>query len=90
MEVDVSVYIGLGGAAIVFGLIQWVKSMLACDDVLWSRLLPPISLALGLGWNLLCAAYIGRYNWAAIAILGIFCGLSASGFYSQQKSVRGE
>jgi len=88
---NASLYLGLGGALIVAGLIEAVKRMLGLADTLWTRVLPAVALVLGFVWNVLVWTVWEDIpiNWPSVIFLGVFTGLSAIGLYTGQRDTRG-
>lgn len=78
--------VGLPAAVIIAALVEVVKVSVRLD----TRWAPLVALALGI-----CLALLARLDdptlgtWFQTAMLGIVAGLSASGLYSGQKSLRG-
>ncbi len=81
---NISIYLGLGGAAIVTALIQVVKLALAMTDDKWTRFAPLMAILLGIAWNALLSTIteVIPATWNVIVFLGIFTGLAAIGLYS--------
>ena len=80
---DVNQLYGLAGIPVIAALIQVFKNTLPeCPDRFW----PLISLALGITFNMLLGWGLGAELWVA-AVIGLVVGLSASGFYSQSKTL---
>lgn len=86
---NVGLYLGQGaGAAVTLGLVEVCKRGL--PSLAWDRLSAPLALLVGCAWNALVLAQLGlALSPITVVFLGIITGLSASGFYSQAKSVAG-
>jgi len=80
------VLIGLPAAAVVAALVEVIKRT-ANLDTRWAPL-----VAIAFGVLLACMARLDDPSigtWFQTAMMGIMAGLSASGLYSGQKSLRG-
>ena len=90
MDIEFAGLVGLGGAAIVAALVEVVKRVLALEETWWTRFLPVLALALGVGWNWLIGPLVGsELSWRLIVVYGLFSGLAAMGLYASQKTARG-
>lgn len=80
--------IGLGGAAVITGLVQVIKPFISDG-----RFYPVIAIILGLIINLGAACALSQTGVDEIfvaVILGLMAGLSASGLFSGYEAVRGK
>lgn len=81
--------VGLGGAAIVVGIVQMFKPFV--KDTRWY---PFIAVALGLiinlalVWALSATGVLVRLEWVTAVFNGVLVGLAAIGFYSTGETLR--
>ena len=74
-DIDPAAYAGLAGVGVIIALTNLSKKFI--NDERW---FPPISVAIGIVWNMMLAfAFNGDYKRGIIA--GVISGLSASGLY---------
>ncbi len=84
--------LGLGGAAIVVGLVEMVKRTAELGDGVWRRVIPALTLVVALGWNALVMRLVPEvaWRWEVLLFLSVFTALSAMGLYSGGRSVMGK
>ncbi len=89
---ELSAYFGLGGAAVVFALVEALKRLLALEDTIWMRVVPSASIVLGIGWTALIATTgaVGSQSIPIIVVMGTLSGLAASGLFSGSKATGGK
>lgn len=86
-SLNVSTLAGLGGAFVVIALVEVIKRTLALADGVWQRVVPGLSLLVGIAWNLLVVVYLQTpWRWVDVVVLGISAGLMAMGLWSGTKS----
>lgn len=81
---DWQALVGLGGVAVVSGLIEMVKRVFALADTQWTRVLPLVAIILGVAWNWLIAplAAASGLEWRIVVVYGLLSGLGAIGLYA--------
>lgn len=85
---DAQVYLGVGGAFAVVALVEVIKRTLVPPDSLWSRVVPGLSILVGIAWQVLVLRLVAApdQRWEMVLFLGIAAGLSASGLWSGGKA----
>ncbi len=90
MEAELIGISGLGGAGVVWTVIQMLRNSLG-TNIIKDRFTTPLAIAVGIGLN--CVLKLDNWvdfaetTWTGTVLLGVMVGLSASGVHSFGKNV---
>ena len=87
---DLTIYIGLGSVPLTTGLTEVVKRLAGLSPETQDRVVPFISVLIGIGVNYLVSTQlVSSPSIPAIIVFGLISGLASSGLWSGTRSVAG-